>query len=454
MIKIRKKFKEGAASFYIVAISTLILVIVAASFAAVIISEVTRTSNDDLAQSAYDAALAGVEDAKLAFYSYQSCLENGSPIDASGLSCDEIKTWVESGQREGQDACDMVSVILGRKREGEGGEVLVQESNVNNDMQQAYTCVKLSDATDYKTTLTAENPTKIMRAHFENGEAAKSVQSVVVSWQRDTNVSQTKYSDLGKDGIFGAETPLPPVISLGLVQTASTFTLDSFDMTQGDSTNRGTIYLVPADNPGLSEVVDGKYKVVDGKYKVAWDGEANYVASNRYEGFLKSNDKTAENLPYVVRCADGGEYACTATIALPEPVGGDRNNDTFMFVLSMPYADASTDVRLQFCSETDGCYEDGKEVVNGEEKSVTTEVPLSKVQIVIDSTGRANDLYRRVETRLEPADKAYPFPLYAIEVLGEDNGSLIDKNISPTCEWGVVNNDPNATGPKGLCENT
>ena len=88
MIKIRKKFKEGAASFYIVAISTLILVIVAASFAAVIISEVTRTSNDDLAQSAYDAALAGVEDAKLAFYSYQSCLENGSPIDASGLSCD------------------------------------------------------------------------------------------------------------------------------------------------------------------------------------------------------------------------------------------------------------------------------------------------------------------------------------------------------------------------------
>ena len=432
MIKIRKKFKEGAASFYIVAISTLILVIVAASFAAVIISEVTRTSNDDLAQSAYDAALAGVEDAKLAFYSYQSCLENGSPIDASGLSCDEIKTWVESGQREGQDACDMVSVILGRKREGEGGEVLVQESNVNNDMQQAYTCVKLSDATDYKTTLTAENPTKIMRAHFENGEAAKSVQSVVVSWQRDTNVSQTKYSDLGKDGIFGAETPLPPVISLGLVQTASTFTLDSFDMTQDDSTNRGTIYLVPADNPGLSEVVDGKYKVVDGKYKVAWDGEANYVASNRYEGFLKSNDKTAENLPYVVRCADGGEYACTATIALPEPVGGDRNNDTFMFVLSMPYADASTDVRLQFCSETDGCYEDGKEVVNGEEKSVTTEVPLSKVQIVIDSTGRANDLYRRVETRLEPADKAYPFPLYAIEVF----------------------NDPNATGPKGLCENT
>ena len=60
-----KKFKKGAASFYIVAISTLILVIIAASFAAVIISEMARTSNDDLAQSAYDSALAGVEDGSI-----------------------------------------------------------------------------------------------------------------------------------------------------------------------------------------------------------------------------------------------------------------------------------------------------------------------------------------------------------------------------------------------------
>lgn len=429
MTKIRKKFKEGAASFYIVAISTLILVIVAASFAAVIISEVTRTSNDDLAQSAYDAALAGVEDAKLAFYSYQSCLENGSPIDASGLSCDEIKTWVESGNRDGQDPCDMVSVILGRKKENDSGEVLVQESNVNNDMQQAYTCVKLSDAADYKTTLTAENPTKIMRAHFKDGDAAKSIQSVVVSWQRDTNVSQTKYSNLGEDGIFGAETPLPPVISLGLVQTASTFTLDSFDMTQGDSTNRGTLYLVPT---GSEIDQSGK----DNKYEIAWD-EATGANSIGEDGFLKSNDKTVKNLPYAVRCADGGEYACSATIALPKPVDGDRSNDTFMFVLSMPYADGSTDVRLQFCDKPNSCYEVDEEV-DGKTKMISHEVPLDKVQIVIDSTGRANDLYRRVETRLEPADKAYPFPLYAIEVLGKDSGSLIDKNISPTCEQNFI----------------
>lgn len=448
MTKIRKKFKEGAASFYIVAISTLILVIVAASFAAVIISEVTRTSNDDLAQSAYDAALAGVEDAKLAFYSYQDCVEIGAG-KADGLnndgniSCEEIRYLVEDS-----DSCDAVAKILSRIGDNEqGGEVLIEESSsASNDMQQAYTCVKLSDATDYKNTLTAENPTKIMRAHFKDDDVAKSVQSVVISWQSSMNVNQTKYSNLGDAGVFGDKTPLPPVISLGLVQTAKNFTLDSFDMTnminEKKQTNRGTLYLVPTNEAGLSKV--------DGKYEVASWNEETRINSIGEGGFLKSNDKTAENLPYVVRCVDGGEYACTATIALPKPVGGDRSNDTFMFVLSMPYADGSTDVRLQFCRDPEkGCYEVGKEVVdegeesvitevvNGKEESKTTEVPLDKVQIVIDSTGRANDLYRRVETRLEPADKAYPFPLYAIEVLG-DSGSLIDKNISPTCEQNFI----------------
>ena len=55
MIGIKNKFKKGAASFYIVAFSTLILMILATSFAAVIISSLDRTANDDLSQSAYDS---------------------------------------------------------------------------------------------------------------------------------------------------------------------------------------------------------------------------------------------------------------------------------------------------------------------------------------------------------------------------------------------------------------
>ena len=95
-----KRFKKGAASFYIVSFSTLILVIIAASFATVIISAITRASNDDLSQSAYDAALAGVEDAKLAFANYQRCLQKTgiTPREPDGdgmVTCEEILWWMQ-----------------------------------------------------------------------------------------------------------------------------------------------------------------------------------------------------------------------------------------------------------------------------------------------------------------------------------------------------------------------
>ena len=72
------RVKKGAASFYIVAFSTLILVIIAVSFTTVILSELARSVNDDLSQSAYDAALAGIEDAKVAFANYQECKSGGN----------------------------------------------------------------------------------------------------------------------------------------------------------------------------------------------------------------------------------------------------------------------------------------------------------------------------------------------------------------------------------------
>lgn len=441
-MKKMSKFRKGAASFYIVAISTLILVIVAASFAAVIISEVTRTSNDDLAQSAYDSALAGVEDAKLAYYNYQSCLENGGAgaphaPDGEGdyIDCQEVRYLVEQS-----DSCDMVARILSRIGEADEGEVLIEEKieegGSQNNMQQAYTCVKLSDVlTDYRTTLTSTNPTKVMRAKFADGVSASSIKSIRVSWQGDKDTSETNYANLDGSGIFATDAPVPPVLSVGLIQTAGEFDLSDFEMTQGDRTDRGTVYLVPTE--GDREAGDN--------YLVA---TSNYIGK---DGFLKSNNKTAKNLPYVVKCVTGSDFACSVTIELPEPVNDTRSDNTFMIALSMPYARSNTDVKLEFCTNASVCSEGDTTEVDGETEVVEdTRVSLKGVQLKIDSTGRANDLYRRVETRLEPADTAYPYPLYAIQLLGGNDGkSLIDKDLSPTCEWNF-----DATGPRGICEDT
>ena len=102
MKRIQQRFKKGVASFYIVAFSTLILVIVSASFATVILSEVTRTANEDLSQSAYDSALAGVEDAKVALLKYHQCLYTQADSD----ECKNIREAMKKGMAEGSDRCD------------------------------------------------------------------------------------------------------------------------------------------------------------------------------------------------------------------------------------------------------------------------------------------------------------------------------------------------------------
>lgn len=441
-------FKKGAASFYIVAIATLILVIVAASFAAVIISEITRTSNDDLAQSAYDSALAGVEDAKLAYYNYQNCKEN-SGVVGGGLECNDIIEWVEEGTKPAgiKSSCDMVAAILGR---GTGGEVPVQESSANN-MQQAYTCVKFSPRTeDIKGRVDESNPVYTVRLKFDETETgtiadedrvANKIAKVKVKWHSDTDGDERRYAKFGDKGLFEQTEPMPAVLSVGMVQTSTVFHLSDFDMTMGDRTDRGTVYLVPTNNASLA---------AGDNYELAL---TKHIDAN---GFLKSNDKTSINKPYAVYCEDDSGYACSVTIDIPRPVGsGVRNKDTFVFKIALPYGKPSTDFSLEFyCNDGTNCYTAPVSTAVDESLVVEPVAPvtptpvvespkavLDGVQVRIDSTGRANDLYRRVETRLVPADTTTPYPLYAIQLLGSGSGSLIEKDLSPTCEgnFGVPN---------------
>lgn len=427
------KFKKGAASFYIVAISTLILVIIAASFAAVIISVITRTSNDDLAQSAYDSALAGVEDAKLAYYNYQNC-KNGAEYSNTELTCKKMLEWVENGKTpNGYEDCDMVAAILGRKIVGEEGNkkgVLVQEGE-SNDMQQYYTCVTMTNKTkDIKSSVSDKEP-YIVRPKFDksiNEDVIKNIQKLRLKWHsvsEDEGFNNTDFENFDKDGIFREDEVTPAVISVGMIQTSKSFNLSDFNTTQGDKTDRGTLYLVPTMTTNPIRV--------EGKYNAIQNGKIDK------NGFLKSNDKTSKNLPYAVYCNDkADDYACSVDIEIPSPVGGgDRNEDTFMFVIGLPYGGPSTHFSLEFFCSSNNC---SRTVVTNDETGETTEdsnlAVLNGVQIKIDSTGRANDLYRRVETRLEPDGD--PYPLYGIQVLGgnkDGSSSLIEKNLTPTSEY-------------------
>lgn len=422
-MRLINKFKEGAASFYIVAFSTLILMIVAISFAAVIISEVERTSNDDLSQSAYDSALAGIEDAKLAYFNYQNCLmqeKSASSTTEGTVSCDEILGYMDQANSD-LDECEMVWRILG-KSETVNGDVVEVTNGVNNNMQQATTCVAMIDElSDYRGTLSASNMVDVIKLSFAEGISANDIGSMSLRWfSRDDAVKALGSSDdsrfVPKAGFPVSSVPVvaPPVVSLTVLQTGREFTMDSFNQINGDQTNRGTLYFTPEVGSSLENNIERT-------------------------ALVKSNDKTVQNNPYNVGCIeyvnDIEEFACSVVVELPKPVGGVRGEDTFEVIISMPYGQPSTEFMLEFyCEDGSSC---GTETITSE--SGASVAKMKGVQLKVDSTGRANDLYRRVETRLKNKNDLALSVMGPLELLDSGDNTGLTKNLTVTCEQNFTN---------------
>lgn len=419
------KTKRGAASFYIVAFSTLILMVIATSFAMVVITEVSRSANDDLSQSAYDSALAGIEDAKVAFSNYRRCREAGVAPgvknldggDSKTISCNDIIYWMEHPD------CNMVGHILGKipKNTNDLTEVLVggveitDSDGKNSTTNQAYTCVTIdTELNDYRMTLGSKKQQQIVKLQTGRVDSqghtidddVTNVSKIRISWASTQSDENNYLKYLTNSGFPTAAIVYnPPIVEVQLVQTSNSFTMQSFDEVVGkEGTNRGTLYLIP-EKSGSSSVVNqiGKDKMV------------------------KSNNRMQTNEPVVVSCPEKttSDFHCVAEIEIPEPIpnsAGDktRNNNTFMMAISLPYQKPSTDFSIELiCSNGKNC---GNVVgkVNPKDENSDNIVKLKNTQVSIDSTGRANDLYRRVETRVETSDSTFDFdyPYYPLQVLG------------------------------------
>ena len=429
-MKKNKKFKKGAASFYIVAFATLILMILATSFAAVIISEITRTSNDDLSQSAYDSAMAGVEDAKLAYYSYRNCMIQ----DDSGQDCEAIISRMKQ-----EPDCDMVGNILERTS---GEESVVVEENVGNNMQQAYTCVTMTDSLpDYSSSVEPAG-IDVVHPRFDDGVTADKINEIEINWYDSTKNNQEKhFVDPSNPVLFSKkseEVPVPPMLYLAVLQTGGeVFNYSDFDTSKGNQTNRGMVYLVPTKDKDKAGEGDKE------GYWGSWKDEKNTIGE---EALLNSNSKTAKtnndnatNRPYLVYCNDKdstSQYLCSARIKLPEPINGGRNGDTFTVVVGMPYGNGSTDFTLSFYCEEENCGVYNPESGDGSALN-GNQAKLKGVQVQVDSTGRANDLYRRVEVRLKP-DSSVLSVMGPLELLGKGEPGL-KKEYEVNCERNFAN---------------
>lgn len=425
------KTKKGVASFYIVAFSTLILVVIATSFAMVIVSEMTRTANNDLSDSAYDSVLSGTEDAKMAYVSYMRCKEQGVTAPrlltgGSNVTCEDIMYWMENPD------CYTVGHILGKIEKNNSAEVELGTKTGKSgiSINQAYTCAKIDvNPPTIRQELDANHAIRITKVKIEG--SANDVKKIKLSWSAVRNDAKLNFANVSSDlnrvkfAKMTTDLPaLPPTIEFRMVQTGPTFSMNDFDKTAQTVTNRATLYLVPAPR-------NWRYNSTD---------RDNYFSTNNneitVEQVAQSNDRAATKKPFLIKCGDEkttSDFYCEAVIDMPNVVGGSsRNDDTFAVAVSLPYQKPETDFTLEFlCSDSTTCASASHSVDATTGMRVAT---TRDTQIEVDVTGRANDLYRRVRTTFNTKDTTFnaSYPFYTLQVLGD---SGVEKNMTVTSEW-------------------
>ena len=395
-----KQSKKGAAAFYVVIFTTLLISVITISFVRIMVSEATKSTNDDLSKSAYDSALAGVEDAKIALVKYHQCLDQGYTAESNN-ACGKIIGYMQGGE-----GCDTVSKILGRNPGTDGtGEVRVKEGSLNDgnsvEMEQAYTCVKISEELeDYRSQVTSNNRVRIVPLRTTDISKVTGIEFKWLSINDSTQRSKTEGMDKfpSKDRLGNK---IPPIM-LDFYQTDEAFTLGEINVNNDSNTgtDRASLLLKPA--------IQAK----------------NYITRVTKNQVLDASDKD-NNASIDVNCNNELDFKCQSRIAFPPTYQSDnsnsksRNKTTAFLRVELPYGDPETDFSIKLCT--------GDASGNLEHMCDST-VPFLGVQAQIDSTGRANDLFRRVDARVELIDTNFPYPEFAIQLTG-DSGNDIVKNF-------------------------
>lgn len=385
--------KKGVASLYAVVFATILFGVITLSFIRIILSESRQSDDDELSQSAYDSALAGIEDAKRAVNSYYACLNSGQTDCAT-------KNPFDSDCKQFTSTSSNFKRVLGY--DGVDGEIKIQETKSNHSgdtaADQAYTCIVMSKTVeDYRSTLTNDTRIRVIPLGIESASLSD-IKTVELQWFSENNNTDlgTLYENKAIRPNGNDPSSKVPAISLTLLYTDQTFSVNDFN--NSTATNYGTMFLLPAAENA--------------------DGATNSIGWGQFEAAANSDH---DNNPFLIKCSKG-EFACHVSLDVNHNL---KANGNAMLVISMPYGETISDFSIAL-------YNSSGERINFE-----------GVQVSVDSTGRANQLYRRVETRLEPADSYFPYPQFAAE-LGSGDDSKLWKNF-----W-ITNN---CWTENGTCDN-
>ncbi len=254
-----------------------------------------------------------------------------------------------------------------------GVEVNVQTNSTTNALNQAYTCVKIiTDTPDYLGELAQDNSKLIPLI------GVSSFDKIKIEWFSSKDLPSSAL--VGQNtSLLDSGTPLlnkndwpanrPPIMRAQIIQFGPNFKLSDFDDSGTDSFNN-TSFLYPSSNGSSS------------------------LSKN-------SSRKSATFSPNQIGCkADlaNEPYSCSVTIELNAKVSAGAKNAYLS--LGAIYNKANYRVTLINSSTT------------------PSQVDFKNVQPSIDSTGRANDYFKRVSTRVEMSDTNFPYPVAEIAING------------------------------------
>ena len=394
-MKINNK-QSGEVSFFVLIFATLLFTVVTISFVRIMIQNQQQSSAVDLSQSAYDSAQAGVEDAK------RSLIQWKTACNAGEIECNELGTIFTNDLQPCNAAVSKLSDVYDILSTTVGKEVTVK-TGTDNKLNQAYTCVTIKTLTPaYLGELKPDTSILIPLLGTSDFDTVR------IEWFNS------------KDYICAIPGCTPGSIELPVSTDSPLLSNSSW-----------------ASVPGLNIPAIMRAQLIQfntaGYYLTDFDGSASGNGTNNTHFLYPSNvvstgsfatdgRLTIKNEPTKVECKSlttlTQPYSCSATLTLPKPSTGSPPNHAQYLNLTSLYKQSNFKVTLL---------------------NVSTVVKFNGVQPVIDSTGRANELFKRIETRVVFINDSFPFPQGAIDL----NGNF--------CKEFSVTDDPGDYEP-GTCD--
>lgn len=352
--------QSGVASIFVVIFFMLLISIIVLSFVQIVNQDQRQATNADLYSSAYDSAQAGVEDAKRALDQYRrDCVVAGHAMSLAECTTKYTSTDPAApGALSGENCTifqDKLGSDLGLIADPTTKEVKIATSSNDKDLDQAYTCLRVQLYTnDYTERLKNEQLTVVPL----NAVGSADPNSITIGWhvKSQDEVSariipnepvSTPLPLPTKDTSWGNK---PAVLRVQIVAVPkATFSVDDID------DNSRVVYLYPNQH-GTTSIS------------------------------LVSNDATrrsSKNSPVAVECNSSvDDYPCSVSITDFIPNHPFDYTKYRYYLLVKPLYNGTTFRAQMFNVSSEPLKFDG-------------------VEPKIDSTGRANDVFRRVVSRVK-----------------------------------------------------